>query len=560
MKDFSLGLDFGSNSARALVIENATGKEFGVGVRTYAGGAEGVITSEHERDLARQEPQAYLDAMVEATRQALAAAAQHPGFDAAQITGIGVDTTGSTPLPVDARNQPLSNLPRFKDNLNAKAWMWKDHTSTAEALAITAAAAKTRPQYLRKCGGAYSSEWFWAKIWRCLNAAPEVFDAAASWVEFCDFIPATLAGIADPAKIKRSVCAAGHKAMFNASWGGLPDAEFLGSLHPKLAALRGHLYEHAHPAGEIAGRLCPAWADKLGLKAGTAISVGAFDAHLGAVGAGVKQGSLAKIVGTSTCDIMVAPLADQVPDIEGVCGIVAESVLPGHHGIEAGQSAVGDIFKWFAVEVLHEDVSVLPKMESEAAKLLPGESGLLALDWENGNRCVLVDQRLSGLILGLNLRTGREKIYRALLEATAFGARKIIDQLAASGVEIHALICCGGIAEKSALFNQLYADILNRDIKISGSSQTCALGAAMAGAVAAGSFASFAPAQERFCAFKDKVYKPIPARVAVYDRLYALYSELHDGFGRKGSHFDHYNVMKDLLAIQDDALKAKRGR
>ncbi len=557
---YSLGVDFGSNSVRALIVDLATGEELGTGVDGYAGGESGVFTSKADAHIARQSPEAYLDSLKKAVKAALAAASKRKGFKADAIIGIGVDTTGSTPIPVAKDMTPLSSLPQFKGNLNAYAWMWKDHSSMEEAAKITAAAAKLRPEYLKKCGGTYSSEWLFSKIWHCLNVDRKVFDAAYSWVEFCDFIPAVLCGIKRPEDVRRGVCAAGHKAMYCAGWGGLPDAKFLGSLDKRLAALLPRLYSKAEASDKQAGTLSKDWAAKFGLKPGIPVAVGAFDAHFGAVGAGVGKGSLVKIIGTSTCDIMVAPNSTKLPDIPGVCGIVDGSVIPGFYGIEAGQSAVGDIFNWFITKVCEDDHKKFLRLTAEASALAPGESGLVALDWNNGNRCVLVDPKLSGLLIGQTLHTSQAEIYRALIEATAFGARKIIDRLAENGVKIDQIICCGGIAEKSPLFMQIYADVLGRKMKIAGSGQACALGSAIFGAVVAGpkagGFANVAAAQKKLCSFKDAVYKPQRKAAAAYDELYAIYSELHDSFGVKGKSFDHSSVMKRLLAI---SAKAKRG-
>lgn len=550
---FVLGMDFGSNTARVLVVDARSGEECGVGVSGYPGGDQGVLTDPAHPHVARQRPADYLAAMTEATSAALEDARKHPGFAAAAIVGIGVDTTGSTPIPVTETMTPLADLPQFRDRLDAQAWMWKDHTGMDEAERITAAARQHRPEYLAKCGGTYSSEWFFAKLWHCLNVAPDVFAAAYSWVEFADFIPAVLAGIGHPGRVKRSVCAAGHKAMFCRQWGGLPDADFLALLDERLAALRPRLYTEAYPADEIAGRLCAEWAGKLGLPAGIPIAVGAFDAHFGAVGSGVGGGRLVKIIGTSTCDIMVAPNTTSLPDIPGVCGIVDGSVLPGHYGIEAGQSAVGDIFNWFVTKVCAADHRKFAELTCEAQSLRPGESGLLALDWQNGNRTVLVDPKLTGLIVGLTLHSRQAEIYRALIEATAFGAKVILDRIAEYGVEVKEIVCCGGIAEKSPLFMQIYADILDRPMKISGSAQACALGSALFGSVVAGIHPNAAAAQAAFCRFKPTVYQPDPAAVATYRELYALYRELHDSFGGVGTVGNHANLMKRLLAIATKA-------
>jgi len=554
---FTIGLDYGSSSVRCVVVNCHTGVECGQAVWDYESGSAGVLTDPSNAHVARQSPLDFIKGLTETVPRALDSARRTAGFSTEQVIGIGVDTTGSTPIPVDRSLVPLAAAPEFSSNLNAMAWMWKDHSSMAEAEAITATAAEHRPHYLAKCGGTYSSEWFFSKLLHCLNVDRAVFDAAHTWLEFADFIPVVLGGIHDIADVKCGVCPAGHKAMYCEEWGGLPDAEFLAMLDPALGAARADLPKQAFTSDQVAGKLCPAYAEKLGLPAGIPIAVGAFDAHLGAVGAGVAEGRMVKILGTSTCDILVAPSDTALPDIPGVCGIVNGSVLPGHYGIEAGQSAVGDIFNWFVTNVCEGNADLHGELTEAAASLKPGESGLLALDWNNGNRTVLVDARLTGLLVGCTLHTKRHEMYRALIEGTAFGARKILDRLGEYNVGVREVVNCGGIAEKNPFFMQVYADVLNRPMVISGSSQTCALGAAIMASVAAGAsaggHADVAGAQAAVCTFKDTAYQPIPGNVAVYDELYGLYCELHDSFGVEGVSFDHYSVMKKLLNLSQRA-------
>ncbi|HEY8965502.1 MAG TPA: ribulokinase, partial [Candidatus Methylacidiphilales bacterium] len=439
----------------------------------------------------------------------------------------------------------------------AQCWLWKDHTSHREAAEITRLAALHRPRYIAKCGNTYSSEWFWAKIWHCLNTAPEVFAAAHSWVELADYVPSVLAGVDDPLKVKRGICAAGHKALYAKEWGGLPDKEFLSLLDPALAPLRDRLYDEAHDATVPAGRLCPEWAEKLGLPEGIPIAIGEFDVHYGAIGSGVSEGTLVKAIGTSTCDCAVVHSSKSVADIPGICGIVPGAILPGYHGIEAGQSAVGDIFKWFVEVLCKGDAALHGKLSDEALKLKPGQSGLLALDWNNGNRTILVDPMLTGLLVGQTLYTTQAEVYRALIEATAFGARAIIERLKEYGVAVDQVVCCGGIAEKSPLLMQIYADVTGCAMRVSGSSQACALGAAVAAAVLAGpekgGHADFPSAQKAMTSLKEIAYAPDPARAQTYDRLYALYRSLHDAFGGVTRQADLSSVMKDLIAIKNEA-------
>ncbi|MCS7090982.1 MAG: ribulokinase [Verrucomicrobiota bacterium] len=552
---YTIGLDYGTNSVRALIVNTANGREVGTAVWEYEHGTQGVILS-RDPNLARQHPADYLKGAEITIRRALSEAKRNlRGFKPDQVVGIGVDTTGSTPLPVDAEGQPLAFQKKFAKNLAAMAWLWKDHTSVAEAEQITALAREIRPHYLAKCGGTYSSEWFFSKILHCLRTAPEVFEAAYTWVELADYVPAALTGTEHPDRLTVGICAAGHKAMYNEAWGGYPDAEFLGRLDPALAELRHRLRSKAYTIDRAVGTLTQAWAKRTGLRAGIPVAVGAFDAHLGAVGSGIKPGTLVKIIGTSTCDMMVAPLDQPLADIPGLCGIVPGSILPGYYGLEAGQSAVGDIFNWF-VNYLQPGGSKLGSHEAltrDAARLKPGESGLLALDWNNGNRTILVDQRLTGLLLGQTLYTTPAEIYRALIEATAYGALAIINRFEEYGVKVEQIINCGGIAEKNPLVMQIYADVTGRPMKISRSAQTCALGAAMAGAVVAGVHKDYASAQKAMTGLKPRVFRPNPAAHEVYQKLYPLYRTLHDAFGTREWSGNLYHVMKTLLEIRNRA-------
>jgi len=555
---YTIGLDFGTNSVRCVLVEVTNGDELGTAVYEYETGQEGIILDPADHNLARQNPADYIKGTEVSLNATIAQAKKsNKDFDPNDIIGIGVDTTGSTPIPVDKNGTPLSMSDEFKDNPNACAWLWKDHTGHAEAAEITELAEKEHPEYLAKCGQTYSSEWFFSKILHCLRTDPKVFDAAYSWVECCDYIPAFLTGATEPDGMKRSRCAAGHKAMFNNQWGGLPAKDFLARLHPKLGELRDRLYEKTYTVETQAGKLSKKWAKKLGLPAGIPVAVGAFDAHLGAVGSGIAPGKLVKIIGTSTCDMLVAESDRKLADIPGICGIVDGSILPGFFGLEAGQSAVGDIFNWFVnyIQPGGKSAGSHKALTEKAAKLKPGQSGLLALDWNNGNRTILVDQRLTGLLIGQTLHTKPEEIYRALIEATAFGALTIINRFEEYGVKVSEVINCGGIAEKNPLLMQIYADVTGREMMISRSAQSCAIGAAIAGAVVAGKNAggydNFHDAQAAMCGIKDVTYKPIPENHRVYQQLYALYKQLHDAFGTQQWSGKLANIMKDLLNIKD---------
>lgn len=555
---FSLGIDYGTNSVRAIIVDVADGRELGSGVVDYPSGKNGILLDPRDHHLARQHPGDYIFGLGKSVHAAMAQASKESIFSANQVIGIGVDTTGSSPIPVDAKNVPLALDEKWKDNLAAQCWLWKDHTSWREAARLTEVAKEHRPQFIAKCGNTYSSEWFWSKIWRCLKSSPEVFNAAFNWVEMSDWIPSVLAGVSDPLAVKRGVCAAGHKALYSEDWKGLPDEKFLAMLDPRLAALRVRLFEKAYDATEPAGALSPEWARRLGLREGIPIAIGEFDVHYGAIGCGVEEGTLVKVIGTSTCDCAVVSAEKEVADIPGICGIVKGAILPGYYGIEAGQSAVGDIFKWWVEGVCGGDGALHGRLTAEAAELRPGQSGLLALDWNNGNRTILVDPMLSGVILGQTLHTTRAEIYRALIEATAFGARAIIERLKEYNVPINRVVCAGGIAEKNPMLMQIYADITGCVMQVTSSSQACALGSAVSAAVLAGAHPDFASAQKAMTSLRPESYSPKPENQKSYDELYALYRSLHDAFGGVNKAADLSQVMKELIRIREEAHGASQ--
>ena len=549
---YTIGLDYGTNSVRAIILNNKDGQIISQSINSYLSGDKGVLLDSQDHNLARQEPADYLDSLHNVVNKALTFAEESGDFRRQDILGIGVDTTGSSPIPVDSANTPISFHEPFKTNLNAKCWLWKDHTSHWEARQIVELARKHRPHYLEKIGGTYSSEWFWSKIWHCFRIDPEIFNAAHSWVELCDFIPAVLCGISETENIKRGICAAGHKALYSDEWGGLPDIEFLSLLAPELAELRSRLYDKAYNNDQIAGNLCEKMAQKLDLNPGIPIAIGAFDAHYGAIGAGVKKGTLVKIIGTSTCDVTVVETSKNTAGIPGICGIVNGSVLPGFHGIEAGQSAVGDIFNWFIEYVCESDQSLFEEYTQQASAISPGESGLLALDWNNGNRNILEDHLLTGMIIGQTLQTKRVEIFRSLIEATAFGARAIIERIEEYGVVIDTIVCCGGITEKNPFLMQVYADILGKILKVSKSDQTPALGSAIVAFVCSGKSNGFTETQDNIVQFKEQEYYPNNEYHGTYSQLYEIYMDCHNAFGGIDSNADLGYVMKDLLKIKDE--------
>ncbi|MBD3305641.1 ribulokinase [candidate division KSB3 bacterium] len=546
-QQYVIGMDFGTDSVRVVIVNVETGKEEATAVSYYPRWSKGAYCDPAKNQF-RQHALDYIESMEASVKDALA---KLPGEVATQIVGIGIDTTGSTPGPVDESGTPLALRDEFAENPNAMFVLWKDHTAVKEAEEINRVARTWGgTDFTKYEGGVYSSEWFWAKILHILRVDAQVREAAFSWMEHCDWMAALLTGNRDPRTLKRSRCAAGHKAMWHESWGGLPDEAFLVKVDPLLEGLKARLYTETYTSDVKVGGLTEEWASRLGLQPGIAVAVGAFDAHMGAVGAGIQKKTLSKIMGTSTCDMLVAPY-DVIGTnlVAGICGQVDGSVIPGMIGLEAGQSAYGDVYAWFknllswpletllpetslvakeTAETLREEIQdkILIKLAEEAAQIPVEETGLLALDWLNGRRTPFADQTLKGAILGVTLGTSAAKIFRALAEATAFGARAINEQFIQSGVEIEEVIATGGIAQRSEFVMQVTADVLNMPIKVVASEQAVALGAAMFGAIAAGIYASTLEAQEKMGSGFSKTYMPDAANAAKYDALYAKYQEI----------------------------------
>ena len=544
-EQYILGLDFGTDSVRAVLVNAKSGKEEANQVATFKRWLKGQFC-DPARNQFRQHPQDYIDSMEEAVKGALR---QLPAGAGKSVTGIGIDTTGSTPCPVDRDGVPLALKAPFKDNPNAMFVLWKDHTAVKEAEQINALSRSwDGVDYTKYEGGIYSSEWFWAKILHVLREDSKVAAEAFSWVEHADWMPALLTGNTDPLTLKRSRCAAGHKAMWHPDWEGLPSEEFLIKLDPLLKGLRERLYRETYTSEVKAGELSDQWAKRLEIPAGIAVTVGAFDAHIGAVGGGIGPTTLAKIMGTSTCDMIVAPDAEVGgKQVAGICGQVDGSIVPGLIGLEAGQSAFGDVYAWLvnllywplqyaestpddpeAQDKLRQDIKdrLLQNLTEEAARVPPGQSGLLALDWLNGRRTPDADQSLKGAIIGLRLGTDPPRIFRALVEATAYGSKAIVERFRAEGVVISDVVALGGIAQKSPFVMQVTSDVLNMPIKVAASEQTCALGAAMFAAVAAGIYGSVAEAQAKMGSGFSRTYTPNPSNAQVYDRLYEKYLQL----------------------------------
>ncbi len=545
MSKYTIGLDYGSDSVRSLIVNVETGEEVASAVFNYPRWQKGEYCDAPNNQF-RQHPKDYLEGLEYTVIEALK---QSPKGVAENVVGISVDTTGSTPVAVDEKGTPLSLTPGFEENPNAMFVLWKDHTGVKEADEINELAKQWEVDYTKYEGGIYSSEWFWAKVLHVIREDAGVLRAAYSWVEHCDWIPALLTGDTNPKTLKRSRCAAGHKAMWHEAFGGLPSEEFLVALDPLLSGLKDRLFKETHTCEVAAGKLTPEWAEKLGLSTDVVIGVGAFDAHLGAVGAEIEPYYVSKVMGTSTCDMLIAPM-EEVGDklINGICGQVDGSIVPGMLGLEAGQSAFGDIYAWFKQvlewplqnilaetelvdaetrQKLIDETSdkIIAKLSIEAEKIPIAESGIVALDWMNGRRTPDANQALKGAISGLNLGSDAPRIFRALVEATAFGSKAINDRFIAEGVRIDGVIALGGVAKKSPLVMQIVADVLDMPIKVAASEQACALGTAMAAAVVAGVYPNIAEAQKKMGSGIETEYHPIPENVKKYKALYEQYKK-----------------------------------
>ncbi|MDR1861006.1 MAG: ribulokinase [Bacteroidales bacterium] len=533
MNKYVIGLDFGTDSCRALVVDATTGTEIATSVQYYRRWKEGRYC-EPTKNRYRQHPLDYLEALEGAVKEALQ---KSPAGTADAVVGLSLDTTGSTPVLLDRSGTPLALTPELADNPNAMFILWKDHTAIDEAMHINRLSKAGPIDYTMYEGGTYSPEWAWAKAAHVLNNDAAIRAAAYSWTEHCDWMSAVLTGNTRPENIVRSRCAAGHKAMWHQSWGGLPSEEFLATVSVHLKGFRSRLYTNTFTSDTRAGFLSQEWAERLGLTTNVAIGVGALDCHFGAVGAGITEGAFVSIIGTSTCDIMVA--STNGPNdilIPGICGQVDGSVIPGMHGFEAGQSAFGDVYAWFRRllefplsmldnETLRTTIAdrIIPELTTAAEKIPAGESALLATDWLNGRRSPDANPLLTGSISGLTLGTSAPHIFRALVEATAFGARAIIERFREHGTKIHEVLAVGGVAQKSPFVMQTLADVLEMPVNVSAAEQSCALGAAMFAAVVAGICPDIQHAQQAMGQGFSHEYSPTPSRSHTYRILYQKY-------------------------------------
>lgn len=553
---YAIGVDYGTQSGRAVLVDLSNGHEIADHVTPYPHGVidEKLPVSGIElgHDWALQHPDDYLEVL----RQSVPAVLKASGVAAEDVIGLGIDFTACTMLPVDASGTPLCFLPEWKDNPHGWVKLWKHHAAQDEADRLNAIAAERGEKFLPRYGGKISSEWMIAKVWQILNEAPEVYEATDLFTEATDWVISQLTG-----QFVRNSCTAGYKSIWHKQ-DGYPSSDFFKALDPRLENLTAtKLRGDIKPLGTKAGELTAEMAALTGLKAGTAIAVGNVDAHAAVPAVGVvDEGKLVMAMGTSICHML---LGKEEVEVEGMCGVVEDGIIEGYMGYEAGQSAVGDIFEWFVEEAVpayvkeaaeKEGVGVHQWLTERAAQYKPGETGLVALDWWNGNRSVLVDTNLTGVVVGYTLLTKPEEMYRTLLEATAFGTRTIIDAFHNNGVPVDEVYACGGLPQKNALLMQIYADVTNREIKVADSKQTPAVGAAMFGAVAAGAakggYDSVVDAAKAMARVREETFKPIPENVAVYERLYAEYRTLHDYFGRGAN-----DVMKRLKALKEEASK-----
>ncbi len=532
--NYTIGLDFGSDSVRALLVNTTNGEEAACGVHYYPRWMEGQYCQPAQSQF-RHHPQDYIDAMTAAIKQML------EGVDpqvVKNIVGIGVDTTGSTPAPVDKDGNVLALLPEFANNPNAMFILWKDHTSIQKADLINQLAhGGNFPDYTRYVGGIYSSEWFWAKAAWVSEQDDQVAKNAYSWVELCDWIPAILSGNQAPQNLRRGICAAGHKALWHDDWNGLPAQDFLSAISPTLDGIRERMFDEVYTSDQLAGTLTTDWAERLGLPEGIAIAIGEFDCHMGAVGAGASEHDLVKVIGTSTCDIlMVKPEQVGSKTIEGICGQVKGSALPDLVALEAGQSAFGDIYAWYKRLLMwpiqqwvksnpqdqhlldNIDDILIPMLADAASEQAQTDYSPLSMDWHNGRRTPVANQRLKGVISGLNLGSTAPDVFYSLVESTAHGAKAIMDCMVTQGVDVHRVLAIGGIAQKSPLVMQTCADVMGRDIAVVESDQCCALGAAIFAAVVADAHPSVSTAQQAMASPIRHTYQPNPTAVEFYQQ------------------------------------------
>ena len=543
---FVIGVDYGTDSVRSIIVNAKNGEEVASSIFYYSRWRDSLYCNPSLNQF-RQHPLDYIEGLEQSIKDCL----KHAESEAAtKIKAISVDTTGSTPVAVNENGVPLSLLPEFEQNPNAMFVLWKDHTAVKEASEINEHAKKFQTNYLQFVGGIYSSEWFWSKLLHILRVDGGVRNSIYSWVEHCDWIPFLLTGGKQADEIKRGVCSAGHKALWAEEFKGLPPDEFFSSLDPLLKNFTSKLFTKTYTADQPAGNLSEEWAERLGLSTEVVVGVGAFDAHMGAVGGQIEPYHLSKVMGTSTCDMLVAPV-DEVKGtlVKGICGQVPGSIIPGMMGMEAGQSAFGDAYAWFknilswplqnvlkntslidhhtTNELIKETTgNIIKELSKQAAQLAVKEDDELAIDWFNGRRTPDANQMLKGSVTGLNLGTDAPKIFKAVVEATCFGAKAIVERFKEEGVPVKGLIGMGGVAKKSPFIMQMMADVMNMPIRIHQSEQTCAVGAAMFAATVAGIYEKVEDAMNAMGQGFDAEYYPNPNNASIYAKRYRQYKEL----------------------------------
>jgi L-ribulokinase len=554
-ESYVIGVDYGSDSVRSVLVDAQNGSEIASSVYYYPRWKEGLFCKAEENQF-RQHPLDYIEGLEKTIQECIARAGKEI---AARVKGISIDTTGSTPIAVDKSGTPLALLPEFEQNPNAMFILWKDHTAVKEAAEINEHATKFDTNYLQYVGGIYSSEWFWAKLLHILRADEAVRNACYSWVEHCDWIPFLLSGGNDVHSMKRGRCSAGHKALWAAEFGGLPPDDFFSSLDPLLKGFTDRLFKETYTSDKAAGQLSSEWAERLGLSTEVLIGVGAFDAHMGAVGGQLEPYHLSKVMGTSTCDMLIAPTHEvEGKLIKGICGQVPGSIIPGMMGLEAGQSAFGDTYAWFrklllwplqellakselisaeTAKALQEEIAdkIIPELTRQAEQIPLTENTEYAIDWFNGRRTPDANQLLKGAIAGLGLGSDAPRVFRALAEATCFGAKKIVDRFIDEGIPVKGLIGLGGVAKKSPFIMQMMADVMNMPIRIHKSEQTCAIGAAMFAATVAGLFPKVEDAMAAMGQGFDAEYFPQQERADIYAKRYQKFTALGHAIEQESS-------------------------
>ena len=538
---YVIGIDFGTDSVRSVIVDSVDGRQVASSLFYYPRWKDGLFCNSSANQF-RQHPRDYIEGLEYVIKHALADAGYRVR---ANIAALSIDTTGSTPVAVNRNGTPLALLRQFSDDPDAMFVLWKDHTAAREMTEINEHATDFDTNYLKYVGGIYSSEWFWSKLLHILRKNPSVRNTCYSWVEHCDWMPFLLTGGNDVSKMKRNVCTAGHKALWADEWGGLPPDDFFSSLDPLLSGFTTRLYNKTYTSDQQAGALCTEWAERLGLSESVIVGVGAMDAHMGAVGGQISPYYLTKVIGTSTCDMLVAPLNEMKGFVPGICGQVDGSVIPGMMGMEAGQSAFGDVYAWFKNMLswplrlaVNEEISgnpdfpgrildrIIPELSIQAAKLPFFEDSELSLDWFNGRRTPDANPYVKGSITGLSLASDAPRIFRSLVEATCFGSKAILDRFIEHGIPVLGLIGIGGIARKSPFVMQMLADATNMPVRVNRAEQTSALGAAMFAATAANIYRKIEDASEAMGQGFDIEYRPDKEKVVLYQNRYRQYEQM----------------------------------